>query len=365
MNHNLNPHTLQSAAGILQCLNVHKMEIDSDRIRCSCPLGILGKHYHSNRNLSNPACEVTVSKGANESTYIRYYCYSCSEYGDLEILPYEMIYWARKNPEEFSASYVKERAAKALEYLLDYQIEGATVSAVTVDLFAAKEFSPYSEAWLSSYPPALQNPSVTKYLYSRGLSDEIIVELDIRAYSHNQYLYAGFPYRNIEGVLAGMRGRGIDDDYEYSDEANEKRGWKLLKHRPIKPIDFESNESLVWYREDRLDLTKPVLIVEGQFDVASILPLYRNVTCLFTSNASPIKLSFFNDSAGVIILLDNDKDGSPAHEKIIKSRQTMGKYFTTQKTKYLQAFYPKGCKDAGEMSPDNLVLFITSILTSM
>ena len=279
-----------------------------------------------------------------------------------------MKLWARNNPEEFCAGNVKAKAAKALNYLSDYQIEGVSVPQDTVTVFKAKEFMSYSEAWLASFPPALQNQVVAEYLHSRGLSDLTIKALDIRAYCYSfnglNYLYACFPYRNIEGVLAGMRGRCLSHHSEYTDAATEARGWKLLKHRPIKPKDYESNEGLVWYREDSLDLSKPVIIVEGQFDAAAVFPIYDNVTCLFTASASPSKLSFFISSAGVIILLDNDKEGSPAHQKIINSRNKMGKYYTVQKTKFLQAYYPKDCKDAGEMSPEELKGFIHGLLVS-
>jgi len=364
MSTKLTPHTLESAKDLLQCLNVQNIQLQSDKIRCSCPKGLLSNHFHSSKNLSAPACEVTINQNKVGTTYLRYYCHSCTEYGDLEILPYEMRIWVKNNPEEFCIAGVKTSISKALRYLLDYQIEGPSVVENATVSIPSKEFTPYSDVWLTSFPPALKNKDVTHYLYSRGLTDSTITALDIRACYESGYLYACFPYRNIEGVLSGMRGRCIAPDSEYTHEATATRGWKLLKHRPIKPQGYVSNEGMVWYREDALDRSKPVLIVEGQFDAAAIFPIYSNVTCLFTASASPTKLSFFNGGAGVVILLDNDKEGSPAHEKIMKHRHQMGKFYTVQKTKFLQAYYPEGYKDAGEMPIEKLDKFIQDMMIS-
>lgn len=365
MNTTLIPHTLQSAVSILECLNIQNITVEFEQVRCSCPLGLLGKEYHQNQNSSNPACVVSVCNPQSGSTYLRYHCFSCNNEGDLEMLPFEMKYWASKNPEDLEYSNVRFVASRAFKFLTQYQTDGVLPASTTPIKSTTWEFTPYPETWLDKYALAETSDKVMEYLHSRGLSDAVIKDLDIRVYHYLHYLYAAFPFRNIEGYLAGMRARCIAPDSEYTPEANEKRGWKLRKHTHIKPSkDAVSNDSLVWYREDYLSSNKPILIVEGQFDVAAILPFYKNVTCLFTSSASVGKLEMFKHYPSIIILLDNADDGSTAHDKILKNRKSMevNCLINNPNAKVIQAYYPEGAKDASSMSPTDLKALVTSIL---
>lgn len=357
---NLKQWNLSSAKTVLDALDVSNIQVFDDRIRFSCLRGLMGKQYHFNKNISNPAGELTIQTNGSA----RYHCFSCMEDdqgGDLEIFPHELRYWAKNNPENLAAGTALVRASKALQVITAHHVEGvaATQTSLVSEVpIPFKTFMPYPAEWLQTmFPPAQTSERAMSYLHGRGLSDATIEALDIRCrLVAKQYLYVAFPYYTPSGELAGVRGRCIEDDHHYTEEANAARGWPLRKHKPFTPDGMTCNESLVWYRQSELDTTLPVIVTEGQFDAAAIMSHHENVTCLFKASAAPSKLSYFagSDKGGVVLLLDNDPNGSVGNANVLKSRNRIEKYYIASGTKFVHAFYPDNIKDASECPPDVL-----------
>lgn len=363
------PWLLKEVEPILEIAGFRNVVMYDDYIRCSCPHGLIGKQFHHNKNLNNPAYQISITADG----WIRGHCHSCQsddEWDDVELLFLQLTHRAQYYPDELMLPNILKRLADAINACIEHHVEGYVTPPEKFGgssfAYSPKEFAEYPMHLWNYYPSVLLFPDATHYLISRGLSEETIVEMDIRfgsfnpPYHHAKPIpYVGFPYKDALGRRAGIRWRCTLPDETYSEEATSKRGYKILKHTPYLDAKVQCNSSLVWYREDLLDESAPILIVEGQFDVAAILPFYKNVTCLFKNSASPQKLSVLQNVAGIIWLGDNDEDGQGD-----KGREKAKKYFDSVGVYYLDLHYPAKFNDAGEMPVELLEPLILNAVGS-
>lgn len=333
-------HEAETLCNIAGFLNVSS---EGDAVRCSCPHGLLDKQKHNHKNVDNPAYVITVTY----SGWLRGYCFSCmdnDEYDDVEILLQELRHQERME----GTNKLSDSFSKAILFCCEHHIEGFATSSTAAVEVTKKEFQEYPQKLWNIYPSAFQNKAALAYLADRGLSDDTIKALDIRYGFYNYFdqeipsvLYVGFTYKNALGKLAGIRWRCTLPDSEYTTEAGLKRGYRILKHSPFLNTKVQDNMSFTWYRESELNECEPIVVVEGQFDAAAIIPFYPNVTCLFTKSASESKLSTLDSCHSIIWIGDNDESG-------VKGRKTAKAHFAAKGVPYLDLYYPDMYKDAGE-----------------
>lgn len=195
------------------------------------------------------------------------------------------------------------------------------------DQVEAKEF-PFPEEWLATFPKFHLFPEAIAYLKKRGVSQGMARHLDVRFDPIARRV--GFPFRNFKGQLMGVQGRALDDNaslryYQYG---------------------FQSRRNLgSWMSEDRLDLDRPLILVEGPFDLCSVLRLYPNVAASFTSGLSVEKIKRISDASFVVTFYDYGKGGDAARKKIKE---------VLKNTPVIDVIPTQEQDDAGAMSTDEV-----------
>lgn len=283
-------------------------------VKASCPLAWV---RHEKGTDSNPSFGIKIEATGKSICN----CFACNVKGELSTLLTELLFEIHKG------NGPKLKLAEAFK-LVEQENEAG--------YFDHGDWHPghkderqvvlWPESWLASFHPAVNVPRAMKFLHSRGIHVKLAKELDLRYDSAGDMV--GFPMRTAEGKLAGMRGRLIEPagDFRYYDYR-----WKGV-----------SNTGLVWLGEDKADLAKPVVVVEGPFDYAAVFPVYRHVLANLSTGLSERKARRLATAVEVLVFFDNDKAGDLAG---IELRKHIGKATVLRWVKYPD----KHVKDPGDM----------------
>lgn len=182
---------------------------------------------------------------------------------------------------------------------------------------------PFPEWWLDSFPPAAGIPKAAQYLTARKVPKKIADFLDLRFDSHRNRLC--FPVRDFAGRLAGLHGRTILPN-------GDPRYLMYLYHGRSNPV--------VWLGEQWVDFAKPVVMVEGPFDLARVLEIYPNTVSPLFASPSKAKMMRMVDAFEIVTLYDRGAGGDTARRKTeaVLSPQCVVSH----------AMLPEGIKDPGE-----------------
>ena len=139
-----------------------------------------------------------------------------------------------------------------------------------------------------------------------------------------------FPVRDFSGVLRGLHGRAIQKDVDLR--------YKMYLHN-------KKHNSIVWLGESWVDVDKPVVIVEGPFDLAAVLPVYKNVVSPLFATPSVSKIKRLGDAIEVFTFLDKGVGGD-------KGRELFTSHLKDSVVTHIHP--PESYKDPGEMSEVSL-----------
>jgi 5S rRNA maturation endonuclease (ribonuclease M5) len=285
-----------------------------------CPLG---PWNHDNGKSHNDAFGIKIEQGDSFC-----YCFACDYHGSQSDLVMTIRHKHKHNPAPYEIDF-----AGAMQLIADAEdnLELAGLSAPSFEeMFTQGDRTHlFDEKWLESFQHAYTAPWAAEYLEERGVSQQIALMLDIRADLNQQRVC--FPVRDFKGRLVGLHGRAVHDD-------TEPRYRMYLHH--------DQNNPIFWLGEKWIDTTKPIVVVEGPFDLASVYRVYRNVTSPLFANPSQQKLKRMSDAQEWITLYDNGKGGDTGRAKVSKA---MKKHLIT----HLKP--PEGSKDPGTMSIPELV----------
>ena len=202
-----------------------------------------------------------------------------------------------------------------------------------------KEFEEWPWHFINSFLPV--NDEARAYLHHRQVTDDQIHQHQMR-WDYLKRMIV-MPYLNVWGKLAGARGRAIDMDL---------KGWH--KHYDYRWNDV-NNAALVWYNEPCLQQDGPVVVVEGQFDVLRVEPVYPKVVANMTALPTAYKLKRLLHSPLVVLIPDNDGPGGAGEKSVLRYRQFFAEH---QETKLVVLSLPTpedGTKlDPGDCHPDFL-----------
>lgn len=184
-----------------------------------------------------------------------------------------------------------------------------------------KGFEPWPESALEAFPLASTSNLAAQYLKWRGFTLEEADAQGIRVDLYREMLV--FPYRNVSGQLAGMRGRLMDFGQKVMHE------FKGEMIPSLKHYDYQwgemNNAHLCWLGEECLEhATSPVLIVEGQFDRMRLQRVYPYVLANMTAKPSDYKLQKLLWAPGVVVVMDNDEAGQLATVKWVNRLKAGG-----------------------------------------
>jgi len=261
----------------------------ADWVLARCPL--FWRHGGKDHN---PSFAITAS--AKKKSKCK--CMSCGFGGDLLDLMRELFFYSKKYgvPVTWSLSLAAQMATAEFE---DMELTAADIP--DYEEVVEKTEVQFPEDWLTSFKKINVFPEAMEYCASRMVGEAVLDYLDVRFDPIQRRVC--FPYRDAKGRLMGVQGRSIEKDpqlryYQY--------GYK--GHR----------NSHVWMGEDKLELDEPVVLVEGPFDMASILRVYHNVAASFTSGLSFTKVRRISDATEIVTFYDHGAGGDAARAAIDK-----------------------------------------------
>ena len=285
----------------------------------SCPLGSW-QHEHGKSNAG--AFGVKKEQGDPLST-----CFSCGWHGSLRDLTMYMSYLNKRD-------HRVDVAFKEANALIDVAESEAELNLDVPDieemLFGEKEsLCVFPDWWLSSFAPVAGVGWAEDYLAQRAVSPAMALALDLRADLSQKRIC--FPVRGFTGQLFGLHGRAVN-------EADPIR-YRMYRYA-------KRNNPIVWYGEHWIDRTRPIVVVEGPFDAASVLRVYDNVTSPLFVNPSLDKIKRMSDGLEWITLYDRGKGGDTGRAKVSKALHR------DHVVRHLEP--PKGRKDPGVMTVPEL-----------
>lgn len=252
-----------------------------------CPLG---PWRHGGRD-KNPSFAVKASDQKKSICK----CLSCGFGGDLRDLALKIQEYQRKSPE---IGYHLAGAMQLIAHEFS-ELEFDMGSIPDYEEPVAKKELVFPESWLQSFHLLSKFPAALQYVKSRGLTDKMITELELR-YDPIQKR-VGFPFRDFKHRLMGMQGRSLEPHAELR---YFQYGYK--DHRNMH----------CWMGENTLDLDQPVVLCEGPFDYTSIMRVYPNVAASFTSGLSRDKVRRLSDASEIITFYDHGNGGDAARARI-------------------------------------------------
>ena len=219
----------------------------------------------------------------------RVHCFSCSYTGNQVSLLIELSRLLRGRRHDLDL-----RGAMAMAAAAEDEVDG---SAWDWDPEAVDDRadSRFPEAWLDAFPRAWHGRRSHPYLASRGVPGAVAEALDLRIDPDEGR--ACFPVRDWDGRLVGLHGRAWDPD-------------AVPRYRMYTYLGQKS--PLAWLGEDWIDPSRPVVVVESVFDLASVYRTYRNVACPLTASVDRRKARRVECLQHVVLMMDGDEAGSRA-----------------------------------------------------
>lgn len=254
-----------------------KGKVENGWVQCSCPVAF-ARHKHGHD--SNPSFGINVVDDGKSG----YNCFACGLKGrDLGDLLVELAHYAKLH-EYKGFDLAKARA------IVDQEDDIGYMPHEWEDDSGTKVFEPWPEWYLDAFKPAWSDSGCRKYLLSRGVVQTTAKLLDLR-YSEKRDMVC-FPIRNRDGFLSGLRGRSLSGK-KYHDFV-----WNGV-----------NNTSVTLYGESWLDPLKPVVVVEGPFDLAAVRPHYKNVSAIFMASINKRKMATLQCAVSMLAMTDDDMAG--------------------------------------------------------
>jgi hypothetical protein len=261
-------------------------------------------------------------------------CFSCSWHGKQSDLLLALRYANQKNPvDSYPFGQALQLIAQAEEEI-DLALDSPDIGELLVEGQGGRCHE-FPDDWLASFPRWHESDMARDYLELRGVGFEVANMLRLR-FDPKQHRVC-FPVRDFKGRLMGLHGRALDDTVDPR--------YRMYKHAG-------RNNPLIWLGEHWVDLTRPIVVVEGPFDVAAIYQVYRNVVSPLFASASAAKLLRMADAFEWITLFDRGTGGDHGRAKVTQVFQ--GHHHV------VHHLLPVEGKDAGEMSPDELAQVLTN-----
>jgi hypothetical protein len=295
-----------------------------------CPLG---PWKHEGGQSSPEVFGVKIEQGDPKAN-----CFACGFKGSLGLLMHKVRSENKLSPS--GLVYDFKRANELLEEAEASQEFDFDIPGIEERLAAGKKgLHEFPAWWLETFPSVQEALPAMSYLHKRGVTPAIAEQLDLRWDPAQQRIC--FPVRDFNGVLRGLHGRAIHEKTDPRYRMYTQAG---------------TNNPIVWLGESWVDLDKPILVVEGPFDLASVLRVYPNsVTPLFAS-PSDAKLKRMGDAMEWFTFFDNGTGGDNGRARVDK---LFGKDHVIK-----HVVPPTHRKDPGECGVNDLLTCLVDLVPS-
>jgi DNA primase len=291
---------------------------------CSCPLA---RWRHQSHQDKKPSFGMFIKPGARSF----YNCFGCGPGSSEELIGALELYVPKEERGDYDFKLARALLHDELQVmpLPDFDAPDPKL-----------KFTPWPLWWLDQYPPVTETPHAMEYLANRLVTPEEAVKQNLRFDAFKQMIV--FPLVSVYGQFCGARGRSVLSGglqhFDYSDKTN-------------------SNTRLVWYNEEALNLSGPVAVAEGQFDVLRLLKVWPKTVGNQTALPTEPKFQKLTESDSILHFRDNDETGA-------KSVVAFRKLATQFKVPYHEIKLHPSMKDPGKCPPQYLKNLIDSVLFS-
>jgi DNA primase len=287
-------------------------------VHASCPLA---KYRHEGGVDKNPSFGVVYSSAEARKEEGHAHCFSCGYSGDVREIASLLHVWGDLTVEELSGVMTTMEKVKTGNLPLSLSSHH-------------HEDDPFVDPdWLTSFPKVTPaHEAAMDYLTGRGITDDMIDHFDLR-FDPTRYRIV-LPLYDRAQRCRGVIGRTLIKDpmgprYFY---------YPYKKHPP---------KGFTWPNENHLDLSKPVLVVEGFFDVMKCWPVYPNCTASLSIAFRKPGMGWMNQVSRWVTMFDNGKGGAMARTRLA---DMVGK---SAKVWHLDP--PPGRDDPGDATPEEIL----------
>lgn len=298
-------------------------------VHASCPLAPV-RHEAGVDNNPSFGAVYNPQEARREAGHA--HCFSCGYSGDLQQITGILMGWGYIDQETFT------RCMGHLEKLQTGNLP-LSLTAHTAD-------DPFPDShWLASFQPVSDlTPEANLYLKQRGVDPKAVKAFDLR-YDPQRYRVS-VPLYDRAQRFRGLIGRTLIKD---------PQGPRYFYY----PYKGEAPRGFTWLNEHRLDLSKPVLVVEGYFDALKVWPVYPNVTAALSVSFRKPGLGWMGQVKRWVTMFDIGQGGQLGRERLTE--------FAAPGSKIWHLQPPAGRNDPGESTPEEIrtrldeLLYLTPI----
>lgn len=296
-------------------------------VHASCPLAA---HRHEGGVDNNPSFGVVYNSGEAHKPEGHAHCFSCGYSGDIREIASLRYAWKDLDADQL------ENVMSLMEQVKEHKLP-LSLSSHTAD-------DPFPDAeWLASFPPVSgDHTAAVEYLASRGFDRDTYQAFDVR-FDMNRYRVS-FPLYDRTQRCRGMIGRTLIVNPE---------GPRYFYY-PYPNASGVSPKGFTWFNEHRLDLAKPVLVVEGIFDAMKAWMAYKNTTAALSIGFRRPGLGWHTGVKRWVSMFDVGEGGKRARERLDELAQQTG----------AQVWHlppPPGRDDPGESTPSEILTQLNSL----
>jgi hypothetical protein len=254
-------------------------------------------------------------------------CFSCGWHGPMAKLVLRMQELNRADPQ------VEVKWGEALQLIIDAE-DGIDLDLDYPDLETVlaqkkQDLHLFPDWWIDTFAPWNKLPWSCNYLHERRVSPALCDRLGLRIDTEQKRIC--FPVRDFQHRLVGLHGRCVHE--------NVTPRYRMYSYA-------KQNNPIVWLGEDWVDVNRPILVVEGPFDLASCLRVYDNVVSPLFATPNAQKVRRMGDAIEWVTLFDRGGGGDAGRARI---SSVLGREYIVT---HLQP--PEHRKDPGVMSVPEL-----------
>lgn len=294
-------------------------------VEASCPLA---PYRHEGGVDNNPSFGVSYNSGDSHKQEGHAHCFSCGYSGDIREIASLLYSWGALSAADLGA--------------VTELMEHVTTGVLPLSLSSHPADDPYpDENWLMSFPNvSRQHKAAVEYLTSRGITNAVVKHFDIR-FDPQRYRVS-FPIYDRAQRLRGLIGRTLIPNPE---------GPRYFYY----PYKGNSPRGFTWYGEHALDLSKPVVVVEGIFDMIKVWQTYPNVVAALSISFRTPGLGWHTGVNRWVGMFDIGKGGQHARARLQDLAKTGDRVWNLPP--------PPGRDDPGDSTPEELKVQLETLKT--
>lgn len=285
-------------------------------VHASCPLA---KYRHEKGVDNNPSFGVVYNSGEAHKLEGHAHCFSCGYSGDVRDIAATLYSYGDITPKDMGT--------------ISGLMEDIQTGNLPLSLSAHSMDDPFPDpGWLTSFPRVTsQHVPAIQYLTERGVGAEVSDYFDIR-FDPMRYRVV-FPLYDRAQRFRGAIGRTLIPKPE---------GPRYFYY----PYKGNAPRGFTWFNEHALDLSKPVVVVEGIFDAMAIWPVYKNVTAALSIAFRAPGLGWHTSTKRWASMFDIGKGGQLAKGRLFEMVPSGSRVWHLPP--------PPGRDDPGECSPEEI-----------